>query len=99
VGIIITSDRAELARRKAFVRIARDIIKVWPNYAKPLPAPTNATDRNMQIRLKASMSYLAATWNAVRSETATGEQFDVALASWYLCRIHAIEIFRICFIE
>ena len=87
--------KAELARRKAFAKYAREIISAWPDYAKPLPAATNETDRRMQEQLKASLEILRTVWRWRRAGYCSEELFQAALTGWWVDRLHAVEIFGI----
>jgi transcriptional regulatory protein LevR len=87
--------KEEAGRRKAFIKRAHELIAACPGYARPLPAPTNETDKFMQEKLEFSQAMLGAVWADCRAGTGTAEQFEAALTRWWVDRLHAIEIMTI----
>lgn len=86
----------EEQRRKAFIKAAHEVIKVWPGYAAhQLPAPTNRTDQCIQCDLRFAWQRLVETWQDCRSGKATDEEFSDALERWASGRIHAADIYGI----
>ena len=83
-------------RRKAFIKAAREVIKIWPGYGSyRLPAPTNRTDCCIQCDLRHSLDRLVATWIDVRSGKVNEDDFNNALARWRVDRLYAAEVYGI----
>lgn len=87
------TDKAELARRKLFIKRAHDVIKIWPGHAIPRPAPETETDRYMQSLLKTSQELLICSWLASRAGKVELKDFELAVDLWWIQRLRAAGIF------
>ena len=79
----------EAIRRKEFRKAAREVIALWPGYARPLPPATNATDAHCHELLAATQAALISTWLAAREDKATATEFGTALGKWAVERIRS----------
>ena len=86
----------ERERSKAFIKFAREVIKVWPGYAAhQLPAPTNRTDQCIQCDLRFSQQFFIETWRACRAGGATDADFNNDLMRWRVERLHAADLYNL----
>ena len=85
----------EESRRKYFIKSARAIIRIWPEYALKRPAPKNETERYTEEYLKTSQDALIATWTACRRGESTGQNFEKAVDLWWVERVRAARTFLI----
>lgn len=85
----------EEQRRKIFIKAAHTVIKTWPGYALPRPAPECETDRYMLGLLKSSQELLICTWAACRANRASDMMFEKTVELWWVERLRAAGIFGI----